>query len=161
MKVISAAYLMSDAAEKHETVEKEALMSELKMLTHIGHHANIVNLLGACTESGTVPTAMSTTYLYILIASDFISSRWMASAMTSDTAPNYYLLSPHRTHIPDLPVLLLWRSTELPEDKQGALPQVCDRCFQQGPFQQHLPQPAAKEKLQVGIIWNTGWKEHY
>ncbi|XP_054478724.1 receptor-type tyrosine-protein kinase FLT3 [Anoplopoma fimbria] len=38
--------------EKHQTVEKEALMSELKMLTHIGHHANIVNLLGACTDSG-------------------------------------------------------------------------------------------------------------
>lgn len=40
--------------EKHQTVEKEALMSELKMLTHIGHHANIVNLLGACTDSGPV-----------------------------------------------------------------------------------------------------------
>lgn len=38
--------------DKHQTVEKEALMSELKMLTHIGHHANIVNLLGACTDSG-------------------------------------------------------------------------------------------------------------
>uniref|UniRef100_A0AAZ1XAL1 receptor protein-tyrosine kinase n=1 Tax=Oreochromis aureus TaxID=47969 RepID=A0AAZ1XAL1_OREAU len=40
--------------EKHQTMEKEALMSELKMLTHIGHHANIVNLLGACTDSGPV-----------------------------------------------------------------------------------------------------------
>ncbi|XP_068160051.1 receptor-type tyrosine-protein kinase FLT3 isoform X2 [Antennarius striatus] len=40
--------------EKHHVVEKEALMSELKMLTHIGHHTNIVNLLGACTE--TAPT---------------------------------------------------------------------------------------------------------
>lgn len=38
--------------EKHQAVEKEALMSELKMLTHVGHHDNIVNLLGACTESG-------------------------------------------------------------------------------------------------------------
>ncbi|XP_073344451.1 receptor-type tyrosine-protein kinase FLT3 [Pagrus major] len=40
--------------EKHQTVEKEALMSELKMLTHIGHHANVVNLLGACTDSGPI-----------------------------------------------------------------------------------------------------------
>lgn len=40
--------------EKHQTIEKEALMSELKMLTHIGHHTNIVNLLGACTESGPI-----------------------------------------------------------------------------------------------------------
>ncbi|XP_073687045.1 receptor-type tyrosine-protein kinase FLT3 [Garra rufa] len=38
--------------DKHQAVEKEALMSELKMLTHIGHHENIVNLLGACTGSG-------------------------------------------------------------------------------------------------------------
>ncbi|XP_077592504.1 receptor-type tyrosine-protein kinase FLT3-like [Stigmatopora nigra] len=40
--------------EKHQAVEKEALMSELKMLTHVGHHVNVVNLLGACTESGPV-----------------------------------------------------------------------------------------------------------
>ncbi|XP_013857704.1 receptor-type tyrosine-protein kinase FLT3 [Austrofundulus limnaeus] len=40
--------------EKHQSVEKEALMSELKMLTHIGHHINIVNLLGACTETGPI-----------------------------------------------------------------------------------------------------------
>ncbi|KAM4544380.1 receptor-type tyrosine-protein kinase FLT3-like [Fundulus diaphanus] len=40
--------------EKHQTVEKEALMSELKMLTHIGQHTNIVNLLGACTETGPI-----------------------------------------------------------------------------------------------------------
>ncbi|XP_040922128.1 receptor-type tyrosine-protein kinase FLT3 [Toxotes jaculatrix] len=40
--------------EKHQTMEKEALMSELKMLTHIGHHTNIVNLLGACTDTGPI-----------------------------------------------------------------------------------------------------------
>ncbi|KAM8823818.1 receptor-type tyrosine-protein kinase FLT3-like isoform 2-T2 [Spinachia spinachia] len=45
--------------ERHQTLEKEALMSELKMLTHIGHHANIVNLLGACTDSGSVTCSKS------------------------------------------------------------------------------------------------------
>lgn len=50
--VVPAADVIFDAAEKHQALEKEALMSELKMLTHIGHHANIVNLLGACTDSG-------------------------------------------------------------------------------------------------------------
>ncbi|KAG7487297.1 hypothetical protein MATL_G00021730 [Megalops atlanticus] len=40
--------------EKHQAVEKEALMSELKMMTHIGSHVNIVNLLGACTDSDPV-----------------------------------------------------------------------------------------------------------
>ncbi|KAF3825196.1 hypothetical protein GH733_005830 [Mirounga leonina] len=30
--------------------EKQALMSELKIMTHLGPHLNIVNLLGACTK---------------------------------------------------------------------------------------------------------------
>uniref|UniRef100_A0A670Z8N0 receptor protein-tyrosine kinase n=1 Tax=Pseudonaja textilis TaxID=8673 RepID=A0A670Z8N0_PSETE len=36
------------------TDEKEALMSELKIMSHLGHHENIVNLLGACTHGGPV-----------------------------------------------------------------------------------------------------------
>ncbi|XP_023444555.2 receptor-type tyrosine-protein kinase FLT3 isoform X3 [Dasypus novemcinctus] len=40
--------------EKADNSEKEALMSELKMMTHLGNHENIVNLLGACTLSGPV-----------------------------------------------------------------------------------------------------------
>lgn len=32
--------------------EWRALMSELKILIHIGHHLNVVNLLGACTKQG-------------------------------------------------------------------------------------------------------------
>ncbi|GAB1290489.1 Receptor protein-tyrosine kinase [Apodemus speciosus] len=40
--------------EKADSCEREALMSELKMMTHLGHHDNIVNLLGACTLSGPV-----------------------------------------------------------------------------------------------------------
>ncbi|XP_072262332.1 vascular endothelial growth factor receptor 2 isoform X2 [Pyxicephalus adspersus] len=32
--------------------EYRALMSELKILSHIGHHLNVVNLLGACTKPG-------------------------------------------------------------------------------------------------------------
>lgn len=32
--------------------EREALMSELKILSHLGYHDNIVNLLGACTQGG-------------------------------------------------------------------------------------------------------------
>ena len=38
--------------EKADSSEREALMSELKMMTHLGSHENIVNLLGACTLSG-------------------------------------------------------------------------------------------------------------
>ncbi|KAG5850693.1 hypothetical protein ANANG_G00085160 [Anguilla anguilla] len=32
--------------------EHKALMTELKILIHIGHHLNVVNLLGACTKPG-------------------------------------------------------------------------------------------------------------
>lgn len=40
------------STEKADNSEREALMSELKMMTHLGNHENIVNLLGACTVSG-------------------------------------------------------------------------------------------------------------
>ncbi|XP_070839903.1 macrophage colony-stimulating factor 1 receptor 2 [Chaetodon trifascialis] len=40
--------------------EREALMSELKILSHLGYHDNIVNLLGACTQGG--PMLMITEY---------------------------------------------------------------------------------------------------
>ncbi|CAJ0934201.1 unnamed protein product [Ranitomeya imitator] len=33
--------------------EKQALMSELKIMSHLGPHLNIVNLLAACTKAGT------------------------------------------------------------------------------------------------------------
>ena len=39
------------AASAHAD-EREALMSELKILSHLGRHKNIVNLLGACTHGG-------------------------------------------------------------------------------------------------------------
>lgn len=39
--------------------EHKALMSELKILIHIGNHLNVVNLLGACTKpNGKYPRAM-------------------------------------------------------------------------------------------------------
>ncbi|XP_043559073.1 mast/stem cell growth factor receptor Kit-like [Chiloscyllium plagiosum] len=37
----------------HST-EREALMSELKILSHLGQHTHVVNLLGACTLGGPV-----------------------------------------------------------------------------------------------------------
>ncbi|XP_029004030.1 mast/stem cell growth factor receptor kita isoform X2 [Betta splendens] len=40
--------------------ETEALMSELKVLSYLGNHINIVNLLGACTVGG--PTLVITEY---------------------------------------------------------------------------------------------------
>lgn len=66
-----------NSAEKHQAVEKEALMSELKMLIHIGHHTNIVNLLGACTESGMLATGnyISVQQICIHLTPDFMFSK--------------------------------------------------------------------------------------
>lgn len=36
--------------------ETQALMSELKIMSHLGPHLNIVNLLGACTKHGESPS---------------------------------------------------------------------------------------------------------
>ncbi|KAG8504946.1 Mast/stem cell growth factor receptor Kit [Galemys pyrenaicus] len=47
------------SASAHLT-EREALMSELKVLSYLGNHMNIVNLLGACTVGG--PTLVITEY---------------------------------------------------------------------------------------------------
>ncbi|XP_041438591.1 receptor-type tyrosine-protein kinase FLT3 isoform X2 [Xenopus laevis] len=40
--------------ENADGSEKDALMSELKMMTQIGHHQNIVNMMGACTTAGPI-----------------------------------------------------------------------------------------------------------
>ncbi|XP_044310178.1 macrophage colony-stimulating factor 1 receptor [Varanus komodoensis] len=37
-----------------QTDEQEALITELKIMSHLGYHENIVNLLGACTHGGPV-----------------------------------------------------------------------------------------------------------
>lgn len=43
--------------------EHKALMSELKILIHIGNHLNVVNLLGACTKpNGKYPRAAGCAY---------------------------------------------------------------------------------------------------
>lgn len=41
-------------------------MTELKILTHIGHHLNVVNLLGACTKQGGKGGKGGLCYLYKL-----------------------------------------------------------------------------------------------
>lgn len=44
--------VLFDRAGGATSNERKALMSELKILIHIGHHLNVVNLLGACTKPG-------------------------------------------------------------------------------------------------------------
>lgn len=47
--LISYTLLCAATARRSET---QALMSELKIMSHLGPHLNIVNLLGACTKHG-------------------------------------------------------------------------------------------------------------
>ncbi|XP_056295842.1 platelet-derived growth factor receptor beta [Pseudoliparis swirei] len=44
-----AVKMLKSTAKRSET---QALMSELKIMSHLGPHLNIVNLLGACTKNG-------------------------------------------------------------------------------------------------------------
>ncbi|NWJ05591.1 VGFR4 factor, partial [Crypturellus undulatus] len=48
-KTVAVKMLKAECATNNEC---KALMSELKILIHIGHHLNVVNLLGACTKAG-------------------------------------------------------------------------------------------------------------
>lgn len=50
----------SSTASAHSE-ERDALMSELKILSHLGYHNNIVNLLGACTQGGEVELTITQT----------------------------------------------------------------------------------------------------
>ncbi|KAL1282536.1 hypothetical protein QQF64_001339 [Cirrhinus molitorella] len=70
----------------HST-EKEALMSELKVLSYIGNHINIVNLLGACTVGG--PTLVITEYCCYGDLLNFLR-RKRDAFFSSKTGDGYY-----------------------------------------------------------------------
>lgn len=52
IEILTHKELFHFVTEGATTSEYRALMSELKILIHIGHHLNVVNLLGACTKPG-------------------------------------------------------------------------------------------------------------
>lgn len=58
-------------------------MSELKILSHLGQHKNIVNLLGACTHSGKIPSFTLTVFWPYELESHF--SRSHDEALTMET----------------------------------------------------------------------------
>ncbi|KAM9314826.1 KIT proto-oncogene, receptor tyrosine kinase b [Pholidichthys leucotaenia] len=70
----------------HST-EKEALMSELKVLSYLGHHLNIVNLLGACTIGG--PILVITEYCCYGDLLNFLR-RKKDSFLNSQVGDSYY-----------------------------------------------------------------------
>ncbi|XP_077427820.1 KIT proto-oncogene, receptor tyrosine kinase b isoform X2 [Vanacampus margaritifer] len=67
--------------------EKEALMSELKVLSYLGNHMNIVNLLGACTVGG--PILVITEYCCYGDLLNFLR-RKRESFLISQTGDGYY-----------------------------------------------------------------------
>ncbi|XP_045902877.1 KIT proto-oncogene, receptor tyrosine kinase b isoform X2 [Micropterus dolomieu] len=70
----------------HST-EKEALMSELKVLSYLGNHVNIVNLLGACTVGG--PILVITEYCCYGDLLNFLR-RKRVSFLNSQVGDGYY-----------------------------------------------------------------------
>uniref|UniRef100_A0A667WZV9 receptor protein-tyrosine kinase n=1 Tax=Myripristis murdjan TaxID=586833 RepID=A0A667WZV9_9TELE len=80
----------------HST-EKEALMSELKVLSYLGNHVNIVNLLGACTVGG--PTLVITEYCCYGDLLNFLR-RKRNSFLNSQIGDSYYRnVSNHREEV--------------------------------------------------------------
>ncbi|XP_049901281.1 KIT proto-oncogene, receptor tyrosine kinase b isoform X3 [Epinephelus moara] len=67
--------------------EKEALMSELKVLSYLGNHVNIVNLLGACTVGG--PILVITEYCCYGDLLNFLR-RKRESFLNSQVGDGYY-----------------------------------------------------------------------
>ncbi|XP_019717685.1 KIT proto-oncogene, receptor tyrosine kinase b [Hippocampus comes] len=67
--------------------EKEALMSELKVLSYLGNHMNIVNLLGACTVGG--PVLVITEYCCYGDLLNFLRGK-RESFLNSQTGNGYY-----------------------------------------------------------------------
>uniref|UniRef100_A0A671LUY6 Mast/stem cell growth factor receptor Kit n=1 Tax=Sinocyclocheilus anshuiensis TaxID=1608454 RepID=A0A671LUY6_9TELE len=68
--------------------EKEALMSELKVLSYLGNHINIVNLLGACTIGG--PTLVITEYCCFGDLLNFLRRRRESFYFTTLREDSYY-----------------------------------------------------------------------
>lgn len=52
--------------------EHKALMSELKILIHIGNHLNVVNLLGACTKPNGESTGLHGFHCNVNVNNTFI-----------------------------------------------------------------------------------------
>ncbi|KAM4574854.1 mast/stem cell growth factor receptor kita isoform 2-T2 [Fundulus diaphanus] len=80
--------------------EKEALMSELKVLSYLGNHINIVNLLGACTVGG--PTLVITEYCCFGDLLNFLR-RKRESFITYKFEENYYYRNLMQQRVADGP----------------------------------------------------------
>ncbi|XP_078737286.1 mast/stem cell growth factor receptor Kit-like [Lampetra fluviatilis] len=72
---------------------KEALMSELKIMSHLGRHLNIVNLLGACTRED--PILVITEYCNYGDLLNYLRRKWhiLNSTGNNDDATNYQNLT--------------------------------------------------------------------
>lgn len=54
-------------------------MSELKILSHLGHHMNIVNLLGACTYGGQQASCISPVLCLVITRGSRVITRSVSS----------------------------------------------------------------------------------
>lgn len=107
--------------------EKQALMSELKIMSHLGPHLNIVNLLGACTKGGTVFILISSTQMSVslstfaiffhlleLLSFDLTSSlanRWRCSCFHKLMSYSYTTIfwKGHSLPFNTLPISIQWK----------------------------------------------------
>ncbi|XP_078087948.1 mast/stem cell growth factor receptor Kit-like [Mustelus asterias] len=78
--------------------EKEALMSELKILSHLGQHTHVVNLLGACTLGG--PVLVITEYCCYGDLLNFLKNK-VQYLSCDDALNNYKNLGHHKGPLSD------------------------------------------------------------
>lgn len=90
--------------------EHKALMTELKILNHIGHHLNVVNLLGACTKPGGVCVFFQNISINVCTGDTD-----MSVCCITLIHPNYMYC---RTTDGHCRVLSLWKSLKLPEEQE-------------------------------------------
>lgn len=93
-------------------------MSELKVLSYLGNHMNIVNLLGACTVGGAPQKLRLSPFLSLYLTVLFSQgpkqkhqAQWLLTGFSGVCRPHF---GHHR-------VLLLWRPAQLPAPEKGML----------------------------------------
>lgn len=122
--------------------EHKALMSELKILIHIGNHLNVVNLVGACTKPNGEGKFKLVyihfcfyTYKYTAAIFFFLVLVFYDVNRISHEVPVHLILQkenslqsnspyPYRSTHGDSGILQVWESVQLPTSQEGVLPPI-------------------------------------
>lgn len=69
-------------------------MSELKIMSHLGPHLNVVNLLGACTKGGTQTMPQGTLELFFSVLTQSTNKGHPFWSVHTSAAQHFYFAIP-------------------------------------------------------------------